>query len=93
MKDRDSTDFKTPEPGDLPPIPLPDLNAASNDDERVDAPEFGATGGAFWAEALRDAARPGLESAKLEELIAALGKDPGVQDKLGEEEDDLEFGD
>lgn len=91
MNDRDSTDSKTRESDELSPIPLPDFDAAPND-AFVVAPEFGATGGAFWAEALRDAARPGLESSKLEELIAALGKDPGVQDKLSEEED-LEFGD
>ena len=89
-------DSNAPEPDDLPSIPLPDLNAVSNDDEPGGSSEpprdLYPTGGAFWAEALRDAARPTTESAKLEELIAALGKDPGVQDKLSED-DDLEFGD
>ncbi|MBQ9813402.1 MAG: hypothetical protein IJM54_08815 [Thermoguttaceae bacterium] len=84
------------EPNAPPPIPLPDLSSASNDDEREEPFEFpcdvDATGGAFWAEALRDAATPTMESAKLEELVDSLGKDPGVQDKLGAE-DDLEFGD
>ena len=93
MNDRDSTDSKTRESDELSPIPLPDFDAAPNDDERVVAPEFGATGGAFWAEALRDAATPTMESAKFEELVETLGKDPGVQDKLDDEEEDLEFGD
>ncbi len=95
MKRQDKNEPQIPELNELPPIPLPDLNDDSNK-ENDELSRFHrdpyATGGAFWAEALREAARPGLESTKIEELVETLGKDPGVQERLIEE-DDLEFGD